>query len=897
MTAKQPYLLAVAIFLITFSIFGQNNFFTKIENNDVVQKTKTTINKTETIAFEFNYEALSDVLSKTSNKSSSLKTQNVIISFPDIDGKTETYSIEEASVFHADLQAKYPEIKSYVGYGIDSPTAYLRFSLSPYKGLSGVILGKEKTLFFKPNSKKINQVTLLTKSNEDINASFNCLTESNALNNTLKNSLSLKDADDSQKRTYRLALSVTGEYSNFHGGTLPSVNAAIAATLTNINAVFEKDFNMSLELIGANDSVIYLNSTTDPYTNISNYNSELANTLDTVILEANYDIGHLIGGVNDSNNNPTGDAGCIGCVCNNGGVPTNNNHKGSGFSTGTSPSGFHFDINYVIHEMGHQFGANHTWTHGGNEGSNVQVEPGSGSTIMGYAGITGSTNVQPNSDPYFHSISIEQVTTFIKSTSCATITNTGNTTPTVNAGSDLTLPIGTPFKLVGSGSDSDGDVITYCWEQFDENNALTTYPDPNSINPNSVLFRSYPPTTNNIRYFPNLSDLKFGVNATQWEKIPNTNRIADFRLTVRDNKVGGANNTHDDMRVTFNTAYGPFEVTSQNTPGLLWASGTNETITWNVNNTNSLPGASNVNILLSTDGGATYNTIVNNIPNSGSYLLNVPNTPAPYCRLMIEPTNANFFAINSEDFAIDYTINTTCTQYNSAPNLGINITDNGGAFTQNHVINIPAAATISDINIGVNITHPYIGDLGIAVLSADGTEILVKSSQDCSDENNIISVFNDDSIQFNCFNSDSNIASKSLRDLLSNLNGENTFGNWTIRLGDFASGDIGTLNSWFVEVCETIETPLSTDEFDLVDYKIFPNPNNGEFNIQFKTSKSKKIKIEVYDLSGRSIYKNSYEISDGAFNENIILNNAQTGLYILNLDNGINKTTKKIIVQ
>ena len=897
MIVKRPYFLSVAIFLITFSIFGQNNFFTKIENNDVVQKTKTTISKTETIAFEFNYEALSDVLSKTSNKSSSVKPQNVIISFPDIDGKTKTYSIEEASVFHPDLQEKYPEIKSYIGYGIDSPETYLRFSLSPYQGLSGVVLGKKETLLFEANANKNNQIKILNSSSEEISESFNCLTENTALGNTLKTILSIKDADDSQKRTYRLALSVTGEYSNFHGGTLPSVNAAIAATLSNINAVFEKDFNMSLELIGANDSVIYLNSVTDPYSNISNYNSELASTLDSVILEANYDIGHLIGGVNDNNDNPTGDAGCIGCVCNNGGSYATQDHKGAGFSTGSSPIGFHFDINYVAHEIGHQYGANHTWTHDGNEGSNVQMEPGSGTTIMGYAGITGSTNVQTNSDPYFHAISIEQVTTFIKSTSCASITNTGNTTPTVNAGNDLTLPIGTPFKLVGNGSDSDGDIITYCWEQIDENNALTTYPDANSISSNSVLFRSYPPTTNNIRYFPNLSDLKFGVNATQWEKIPNTNRTADFRLTVRDNKVGGANNAHDDMQVTFNTAYGPFEVTSQDTPGILWTSGTNETITWNVNNTNTLLGATNINILLSVDGGVTYNPIVNNIPNTGSYTLQVPNTPAPYCRLMIEASNNNFFAINSEDFAIDYTINTTCTQYSSAPNLGIDITDNGGAFTQSHIINIPTAATISDINIGVNITHPYIGDLGIAVLSPDGTEILLKSSQDCSSENNVIGLFNDDTIQYNCFNSGSNIASKSLRDLLSDLNGENTFGNWTIRLGDFASGDTGTLNSWFIEICKTTETPLSTEDFDFADFKIFPNPNKGEFNIKLKTSKSNEIKIEVYDLRGRSIYKNNYKTTDDSFNENIILNNVQAGLYILNLDNGVKKIAKKIIVE
>ena len=703
---------------------------------------------------------------------------------------------------HPDLQAKYPEIKSYIGYGIDSPSAYLRFSLSPYKGLSGIVLGKDEAIIFEPNPIINNQITVLKKHSNSKNNEFECTTLNTSLTKTLKSSLNLKDADDSIKRTYKLALSVTGEYASYHGGTLALVNAALVSTISNINAVFENDFNVSLQLVATNDAVIYLNAGTDPYSGFSNYNSELQTTLDTEILEANYDIGHLLSAIGFD-----GNAGCIGCVCTNG-------LKGSGYTSSDNPDGINFDIDLVAHEIGHQFGANHTWTHDGDEGEDVQVEPGSGSTIMGYAGITGSTNIQLHSDTYFHAISIEQVTTYIKSTSCASITNTGNTTPTVNAGGDLTLPIGTAFKLSGTGSDADGDTITFCWEQINEDNAATIYPNPNSSNSNSILFRSYPPTINNTRFFPNLSDLKFGVNASQWEKIPNTNRTADFRLTARDNKASGGNNTHDDMQVIFDTSYGPFEIISQNTPGILWTSGTNETITWTVNNTDALTGATNVNILLSTDGGTTYNTIVNNIPNNGSYSLTVPNTPAPYCRILIEPTNNNFFAINSEDFAIDYNVSTSCTQYNSASSLGLAITDNGGGFTQSHMINISDAVTISDINIGVDISHTYIGDLAIAVMSPNSTQLLLKSSNDCDSEENIIGRFDDSSIDYNCSNAASNIASKPLNDLLSGFNSENSFGNWTIKLGDFENGDTGTLNSWFVEICETTETPLNINEFD-----------------------------------------------------------------------------------
>ncbi|WP_194767213.1 reprolysin-like metallopeptidase [Tamlana sp. I1] len=897
MKTKLHYVLTTAMLLFVFSAFSQTNFFVKVSDNRSLQKDAGVKSEPKGAFYQFDYEALSKALTSDLNKTATLKASDVIISFPNETGELERFQVTESSVLHPDLQAKYPEIKSFIAKSIDNPSAHMRFSLSPYNGLSAVVLGIEKALVFQPVKNHPNQILVTSKSGLLENAVFECASLGADFKTHLKENV-LKDADDSKHRKYRIAISVTGEYAQENGGTLASVNGAINATLTNINAVFENDLNVSMELVATNNNVLYFDPSSDPYTSIDLYNSQVAQVLDAQILEANYDVGHLLGGVDDANGTGTGNAGCIGCVCNNGGSTANGNHKGSGFSTSAVPHGINFDINFVAHEVAHQFGATHTWTYDGNEGPNSQMEPGSGTTIMGYAGITGSYNVQLNSDPYFHAISIAQMSSFVKGTSCAVITDTGNTTPIVNAGNDLTLPIGTAFRLEGSGSDADGDVLTYCWEQFNEDNANTTYPDPNSTNSNSVLFRSFLPTESSIRSFPNLSDLRYGVNSTQWEKVPNVSRTADFRLTVRDNKLGGANNRHDDMRVTFDANYGPFEVTSQNTESIRWISGTTEKITWNVNNTNKLSGAEQVDILLSTDGGLNYGTILaSHVTNNGAYTIIVPNVPAPYCRLMVVASNNYFFSINSHDFSINYKVETTCTQYSSGSNLGIAITDNGQAFTQNTSINVGASSTITDVNIGVNITHDYIGDLEFAVNSPENTQVLLKSHVDCGEEGNIIGVYDDEAPAFNCLNSATGIRFSALDDVLSKFDGENASGNWTLYLGDFGLSDVGTLNSWYVEICETTETPIDPDNPNTNEnLVVFPNPSYGDFILQMYNPSKNPINIKVLDVRNQLIYEDT---ETGLTNlERILdLKQVQSGMYFLQVTNGIKTFVTKIIVR
>ena len=500
---------------------------------------------------------------------------------------------------------------------------------------------------------------------------FECQVTDAMNKNITGDEVMMRNADDGILRRYRLAVSTTGEYTAYHGGTKASALAAINATMTRVNGVFENDFNVTMVLIANNDAVIYTSASSDPYTTSGSYNSQLQSTLTSVIGEANYDVGHLF--ARASNN---GNAGCIGCICVNG-------QKGSGFTSRTDPEGDPFDIDYVAHEIGHQFGANHTWTFNGNEGTDAQMEPGSGSTIMGYAGITGATDVQPNSDPYFHAKSIQQVTDYIKSRTCQTNINTGNAVPTANAGLNYTIPKGTPFVLTGSGTDTNAnDVLTYCWEQYDENNASTTNPSVNATT--GVAFRSYSPSTDTKRYFPRLETIKTGATSWQWEAVPNVARTLNFRMTVRDNKAGGAANNSDDTVITVNGTAGTFVVSSPNT-NLTWNVGTSQTVTWSVaGTTGNGVNAANVDILLSTDGGNTYPiTLLANTTNDGSQAITVPNNVGTQNRVMVKGSNHIFFDISNTNFTIAGQV--ACTASVPTGLAGSNVGSNSATLSWNAV--------------------------------------------------------------------------------------------------------------------------------------------------------------------------------------------------------------------
>ncbi len=685
---KNKLLLIAAIAITSFSYAqtGRTSWTatTKKANEAVAANKQTLINPR---LFALDANTLRQSLSNAPKRFSSAKS-TVVASFPNAAGQMERYQIFESSNMDPALAARYPEIKSYVGQGIDDRSSTIYFSLSPLGLQTMVIRADQSAEFIEPYTTNLSTYAVYRKTDRAASLNrFECKVIETAHHDLSNSELARPNADDATLRTYRLAMSVTGEYTAYFGGTKALALAAINNSMTRVNGVFEKEFSARMVLIANNDAVIYTSASTDPYSpasGLDNWNLQLMNTLSSVIGNANFDVGHLFGATGGG-----GNAGCIGCVCSNDmstevveGITTPVNYKGSGYTSPNDgiPSGDNFDIDYVAHELGHQFGANHTFTHS-NEGTGVQMEPGSGSTIMGYAGIT-DLDIQPHSDPYFHAVSIQQVTNFIKTTTCQTNTPTGNSIPTANAGLDYTIPKSTPFMLTGSGTDANGDTLTYDWEQM---NSQSTAAAPSATKTTGVNYRSYSPTTSPTRYFPKMSSVLTGATTTAGseitvEALSSVARTLNFRLTVRDNRAGGSGNNSDDTVITVNATAGPFSVTAPNT-AVSYVGGSTQTVTWAVAGTTANGvNCANVDILISTNAGSTWTTLLAATPNDGTQAVTIPNTPGTTNRIMVKGTNHIFFDVSNTNFTI-----TAGSSDTTAPSAPTNLTASGTTYNSTNL--------------------------------------------------------------------------------------------------------------------------------------------------------------------------------------------------------------------
>ena len=750
----------------------------------------------------FSLDATSFKQSLTNANDKFSKQHGVVIELPNLNGEIEKFQVWENSNMTPDFQAQFPEIRAYVGKGVSDKGATVNFSVSP-QGIQTILFRSNGTTEFIEGYDKQATTYVLFGDNNRNKRSLVCATRSNhIINNELPVTNTNKtDANNQTYKTLRLALSCTGEYAAYFGASTAGtaadkvkVIAAMNATMTRVNGIYEKDLAVHLNMID-NTNVIYYNASTDPYSpaaSMNNWNGELMNVLHVANFNAAgtgdsaFDIGHMFGASGGG-----GNAGCIGCICSNDmSVDSSNsplNYKGSGITSPADniPAGDSFDVDFVAHEMGHQLGGNHTFSFG-YEGSyvttgvdDVQTEPASGSTIMAYAGVT-DVNVQWHSDPFFSYRSVHQIQLNLATVSCPVSVAMTDAVPVVNAGLDYTIPVGTAFMLTGTASDTDAaDVLTYIWE---ENDCMTSSQaevtseviKTKTAGPN---WRTFKPSTNKFRYFPQMGNILSGtlaVSATtavsnagtpipNCETVSSVARTLNFTFTARDNHVGGGQTAEDASVITVSTTGGAFSVSSQNTTGISYAAGSTQTVTWVPGSTASAPFNSptvdilmstNVSTALETDSGmntsttpnpTTWTTIASGVANNGSYAVTIPSsTPASTtCRFMVKAVGNVFLAVNSKNFAI---------------------------------------------------------------------------------------------------------------------------------------------------------TALANETFGLNNFSLFPNPNKGNFSVQFDSTSTNDIEITVHDIRGRNIFERIYP-NTGMFSQNLQLDTVQSGVYLVTVKDGDKKVVKKIVVE
>lgn len=612
-------------------------------------------------AFRMNYSGLVNAL-KSAPMENSAGTP-LLLELPAADGRSRFFEVWESPLTEPSPFAAPSETRTWAGRSADGYR--VRMGAGP-RGFHAFILSPDGSIeTIRPYAGGLTEAYMvydakdLVLTGPNVQTPFVCGADDHAAAELLPEarlSPGVTDRGNSpvKLKIYRIAIAAMGEYSTFHGGTKPLVDNAIKEALNYINLILERDFAVRLLLIANNNDIIFLDAATDPFTGnqTSGFMNQNPAAINPIIGSDNYDIGHVFG-VYVPGNTATGVAiRSSTCTMN----------KARGCSTAPQPNNEYF-YKVAAHEICHQLSGTHTWNNCtvdvvDQRSLETVFEPGSGSSLMGYAGACGSNNVLADNEPYFHLANIIQVQEFIAAgngSTCGTQEDTDNNTPSANIplSDDLFIPISTPFQLTGEGSDPDGDQVRYCWEQWDRD----TIGIPVILGvaaPDGALFRSFLPTQNPKRIFPRLS-LLVANQTDKAEVLPNVNRWLSFRLSVRDYHPGGGGIAWDEVKFRSTSLAGPFTVTTPNSLADIWTSGAYETVVWDVANTNQAPvNCKIVNIRLSLDGGQTYPILLaEGVPNNGKACVRMPdNLNTNLARMWIEAADNIFFDISNATFNI-----------------------------------------------------------------------------------------------------------------------------------------------------------------------------------------------------------------------------------------------------
>lgn len=661
-------------------------------------------------AFRLNSaDFVSDVSALPRDRSAGRRQEmDVVVPMPD--SSTRTFRVRFDEVLSLELAAENPTWRTFSGYDIEDPTVTGRFDWT-ILGFNGEVSSAKGKVIIEPFDRNTTEFYIAYYKHHLQNPNdFACKTRGD-VESWITSSEWKKGGEVNEfsfgatVKTFRLAIATTGEWTR-NAGNFPTVSdpvalrtaalAVITTAVNRLNGIFERELASRFVLVnppvaGANN-IIWDDPATDPYDNTDGIPQLGINQtqLDMKVTPAGYDVGHLFG---------TGGGGVASSpsLC--------STQKAEGYSARGNNTGDPFVVDYVAHEIGHQFGANHTYNNSDPGGACTTrsaanaFEVASGATIMSYVGICSNRNLQQFVDtgfPSFHIRSLTEINqnlTMGEPAGCGTTAGTNNV-PTVLANGPFTIPRLTPFTLTATANDADpADVpnLLYSWEQYDlapsPSGTLGTPANTYDVDTDGVLrplFRAYSPVGSNVRAFPaSVFVLNTGTNdpagsnqpaldytgthptnapgavcepmvtCVIGERLPTAARTMNFRVSVRDRRGGVAD---VGTTVTVAAGTGPFQITNQNSfaPQANWYANTTPPVTWDVAGTNAAPiNVATVNILLSTDGGLTFPTVLAaNTPNDGTQNITVPNIPTMQARVKVEAVGNIFYDINNANFAI-----------------------------------------------------------------------------------------------------------------------------------------------------------------------------------------------------------------------------------------------------
>ena len=752
-----------------------------------------------------------------------LSGAEVDIMLPDPYGGATAFSLRSSSVMPERLAARFPEIRAFEGVALNDPSITIRLELSS-KGLTAQVLGPGSRWLIDPVkglSPEFARSYKYRKSFQPKDEAF-CELDSTGLfgagsapsKNFSETTRRARSTGESIK-TYRLAVATTGEYGVYHGGTTASALEAVVATINRVDGIFATELAIRFQLVEDNDVVVFADPVTDPFTGNDDAGTLINQSqeqIDLLIGTENYDVGHTLS---------TGAGGLagLGVVCREGG-------KAEGVTGSSRPEGDFFDVDFVAHELGHQFNADHTWNgkNGGcgalQRGANSAFEPGSGSSIMSYAGLCGEDNIASAVDALFHHQSFDQITGYTTEgigSSCGSEAASGNTAPEVDAGSDYVVPKQTPLVVSGTATDQEQAALLFSWEQRDLGpQAALTDPDDGRF----ALFRMLDSSSTPERYLPTLASVVSGIPDSS-ERIPQVAREMTMRFTVKDG-AGGVQS--DDIVVTVDGNSGPFEVVSPNGGEQV---GQTKTVEWDTGFTEQAPVSTTmVEIYLSTDDGQTFDQLIDTVDNIGVANISFPpGIQSEDARLMIKGADNIFYDVSDAAFRLDSDRpvpptpvldrveagDTKLTLYfdEGQPN-GV-VADAYEAYCATEPVatetdysveallpfdeNTPITSELEitddftiergGIKVPVNITHEYRGDVRISLESPAGTSVILKEGGVFDPAEDVTEIYP---------------VTASPVESLESFFAESTSGTWTLDVSDLGVQDVGQLDTWGITV-------------------------------------------------------------------------------------------------